>query len=75
VSRLLDMPFEQVWSEGKYRHVTATRSLLCHWAVRELGMSAISLASKFDVSATAISQSVVRGEAMARDRGFELDDI
>lgn len=75
VSQLLDMPIERVWSKGKYRQVVAARSLLCYWAVRELGMSATSLAPRFDVSATAISQSVERGEAMACDRGFQLEDV
>jgi REP element-mobilizing transposase RayT len=74
VSHLLDMPIEQVWSKGKYRQVVAARSLLCYWAVRKLGMSITSLASRFDVSATTISLSVVRGEVMARDCGFELDN-
>ncbi|MCP4745820.1 MAG: hypothetical protein GY874_06710 [Desulfobacteraceae bacterium] len=66
------MPIDQVWSKGKYRHIVAARSLLCYWAVRELGMSATSLAPKFDVSATAISKSVLRGEAIAQENGFEL---
>ncbi|MCP4746608.1 MAG: hypothetical protein GY874_10795 [Desulfobacteraceae bacterium] len=66
------MPIDQVWSKGKYRHIVAARSLLCYWAVRELGMSATSLAPKFDMSATAISKSVLRGEAMAQENGFEL---
>ena len=72
VSKLLNMPIDQVWAKGKYRHVVAARSLLCFWAIRELGMSATSLAPMFDVSATAISKSVLRGESMARENGFEL---
>lgn len=74
VSQVLHLPLDQVWAKGKYRSVVAARSLLCYWAVRELGMSATSLAPLFDVSATSISQSVVRGEAMARDNGYELTD-
>jgi putative transposase len=73
VSQLLDMPIEQVWSKGKYRHIVAARSLLCFWAVRELGMSATSLAPQFGVSAAAISKSVVRGEKMARENNFFLE--
>jgi transposase len=60
--------------QRKIPAVVAARSLLCYRAVRKLGMSITSLASKFDVSATTISQSVVRGEAMARDSGFELEN-
>ncbi len=75
VSQLLDMPTEQVWSKGKYWHIVAARSLLCFWAVRELGMSATSLAPKFGVSAAAISKSVVRGEKMARENNFEIEEF
>ena len=74
VSQLLDMPVEQVWSKGKYRPIVAARSLLCYWAVRELGMSATSLAVKFGISANAISQSVLRGQTIVQENGFELEE-
>jgi REP-associated tyrosine transposase len=74
VSQLLEMPVEKVWSKGKYRPIVAARSLLCYWAVRELGMSATSLAAKFEISANAISKSVMRGEAIVHENGFELEE-
>ncbi|MCP4747438.1 MAG: hypothetical protein GY874_15045 [Desulfobacteraceae bacterium] len=72
VSQVLNMAVDQVWPKRKYRHIAAARSLLCYWTVRQLGVSASSLAPKFDVSATAISKSVLRGEVMARENGFKL---
>jgi DNA-binding transcriptional LysR family regulator len=50
------------------------RSLLCYWAVRELGLSATELARQMAISQPAISQSVKRGEAIAKENGFELMD-
>jgi hypothetical protein len=74
VSQLLNMPPEQVWSKGKCRQIVAARSVLCFWAVHELGESATGLSRKFEVSATAISKSVSRGEQIIRENGFELED-
>ena len=74
VAKLLDMSIDEVWSKGKYRHVVAARSLLCHWAVRELDMSVSFLAQRFELSATAISKSVLRGEALVRENGYLLED-
>ena len=74
VSQLLGMSVDQVWSKGKYRPIVAARSLLCYWAVRELGMSATFLAARFEISANAISKSVMRGEALVRAKGFELEE-
>ena len=44
VSRLLDMPVEAVWLPGRYKQLVTARSLICLWAVRELGVSPASLA-------------------------------
>ncbi|MBW2367920.1 MAG: transposase [Deltaproteobacteria bacterium] len=74
VAHLLDMPFNEVWSKGKYRRIVAARSLLCYWAVRELGMSVSELSRRFEVSATAISNSVLRGEALARKNNYVLEE-
>ena len=72
VARLLNMPIEDVWLPGKYKHLVRARSLICFWAVRELGESMASLARQFDISDVAISKSVKRGAEIARDEGYEL---
>ena len=46
------------------------RSLLCYWAVRELGMSLMDLAREFEMSATGIGYAVERGEGIVTR--FEL---
>lgn len=72
VAGLLDMPVDEVWLPGRYERLVTARSLICFWAVRELGFSMASLARRFDISIVAISKSVQRGAAIAAKRGFEL---
>jgi len=74
VAKLLNMSLHEVGSKGKYRRIVAARSLLCYWAVRELDMSVSALARRFEVSATAISRSVLRGEALARENDYVLEE-
>ena len=45
-----------------YRHIVEARSLLCYWAVRELGITMSSLARKLNVSVPAVSKSAIRKE-------------
>lgn len=72
VARLLGMPVEDVWLPGKQKHLVAARSLICFWAVRELGVSMASLARRFNISIVAVSKSVARGAEFAREKGYEL---
>jgi len=63
---------EEVWAEGKYRRIVEARSLLCYWAVRELGVPMSSLARKLKVSIPPVSESVARGRRIAEARGCLL---
>ena len=62
----------EVWSSGKIRGRVHARSLLCYWAVRELGESMSSMVRKLNVSITAVSKSVERGEELAKTHGYEI---
>jgi REP element-mobilizing transposase RayT len=73
VADVLEIPEQQVWSKGKYRHLVKARSLLCYWAVRELGMTMTELAPMFAVSVTAIGKSVSRGEMLVQEEGYEIE--
>ena len=72
VAALLDMSVEDVWREGKFKHLVRARSLLCFWAVRALGLSMVSMARRLNISTVAVSKSVVRGADIAKKEGFEL---
>ncbi len=72
VSEVLGLEVGDVWAKGKYRHVVEARSLLCFWAVRELGLPMASLARRLGVSKPAVSKSVKRGQNIAKEKGFSL---
>jgi hypothetical protein len=71
-AKLSDIPVEQIWQPGKYRQLVRARSLLCFWAVRELGVSMSSLARRLNISTVAVSKSVERGARLASEEGLEL---
>ena len=70
---LFDMGLEEIWSAGKNRNLVKARSLLCYWAVRELDISMTELARRLNLSVTAVSNSVSRGEDLAKTFHYSLD--
>ena len=50
----------------------AARSLLCYWAVRELGLAATELAKRLKMTQPAVSYAVSRGEQIAKERNYNL---
>ena len=44
------------------------------WAVRELGVTMISLARQLDQSVTAVGKAVIRGEKLAKVNNYSLFD-
>jgi REP element-mobilizing transposase RayT len=72
VAEVLGVKMEEVWAQGKYRRIVEARSLLCYWAVRELGVSMSSLARRLGISIPSVSESVARGRKIADAKGFLL---
>ena len=72
VAQIMDMSIKEVWSRGKYRRIVKVRSLLCYWAVRKLGISMASLSRRLHTSLAAVSQSVQRGENLAKENHYHL---
>jgi REP element-mobilizing transposase RayT len=66
VAEVLGMKIEDVWAQGRYRHIVEARSLLCYWAVRELGINMSSIARRLNISVPAVSKSTIRGEKLAK---------
>jgi len=46
------------------------RSLLCYWAMRELGLPGTALAAKLGLTQPAVSRAVLRGERLAKGGGI-----
>jgi uncharacterized SAM-binding protein YcdF (DUF218 family) len=72
VSTLLHIPAEDIWREGKVKVLVRARSLLCFWAVRELGISMTAMARRLNISTVAVSKSVARGAELAKKDGLYL---
>ena len=72
VSEVLKVRPEEVWAEGKYRRIVEARSLLCYWAVKELGVPMSSLARKLKISIPSVSDSVARGRRIAEEKQLHL---
>ncbi len=68
----MDMSEEEVWQHGKYNNLVKARSILCYWAVRELGESMSSMARKFKISTVAVSKSVKRGALIIKEESLKL---
>jgi len=69
---ILGVKAEDIWAKGRYRRIVEARSLLCYWAVRELGVTMSSLAVRLGISIPAVSKSVCRGKELAVARGYSL---
>jgi len=63
-----------LWAPGKERKRVAARSLLCYWAVRDLGISMVKIARRLNLSLAGVSQSVKRGEIIVQQKGYNLID-
>lgn len=74
VADVLGMESEQVWAAGKHPLTVKARSLLCYWAVRQLGFSATELSKRLGVSQPSVSISVKRGEKLVKEEELELVD-
>jgi len=72
VADVLGIEIRRVFAAGKNRQTVRARSLLCYWAVRDVGMTMTFLSKKLGLSLSAVSQSVQRGEQIATENKFRL---
>jgi len=72
VAEVLRVKQEDVWAAGRHKETVHARSLLCYWAVRELGVTMISLSHLLNISVQAIGKSVIRGEKLAKAKKYSL---
>jgi putative transposase len=75
VAALFGLRAEQVLTAGRYPEVVRARSLLCYWAVRDLGLTATFVAQRLGLSQPAVSISVKRGEAIAKEMGCDISTL
>ena len=69
---VLGVDRDMVYSRGRRRVQVEARSLLCYWAVRELGHSAADIAKRLSMTQPAVGYGVNRGEQIAKERKINL---
>ncbi len=74
VAELLGMDVHEIWQPGRGKRLVAARSLLCFWAVQELGESMTSMARRLGISTVAVSKAVQRGARLVLEQGYDLGD-
>jgi hypothetical protein len=74
ISVLFQLEKEYITGRGRQKARVQARDLLCYWTVVELGMPMVDLARKLDMTPAAVSVAVQRGEKMAKERNYRLED-
>ncbi len=64
----------EIVTAGKQPLRVQARSLLCYWAVRELGLSVTSVATRLGLTQPAASRAVQRGERLVQEQNYSLND-
>ena len=72
VAKIFGLEPEEVLSSSKQPQRVKARSLLCYWAVKELGMRGADIARRLRISQSTVSRAVVRGEKTASDMDLRL---
>jgi putative transposase len=72
VAQLSGLEAEQILKAGKQPARLYARSLLCHWAVHRLGMTAVAVSKLLGISQPAVTRAAYRGEAIATAGRLEL---
>ncbi len=58
---------------SKQRHRVKARSLICFWAVKELGISSLVVASKLGIAQSSVTRAAIRGEQVALEYDLHLE--
>ena len=75
VAELEGLEQNEILQAGKQPNRVRPRSLLCFWAVRELGWSATALAATPNLTQPAVTVAVRRGEVLARENGWQFGSL
>ena len=71
VCEFYEIGSEELYARGQQQRVEARR-LAIYWAVRELGLTGISLARRYHLTQQSIVHAVQRGDKIARERNYQL---
>ena len=74
VAELLKMSPEVILQPSKKPKRVRARSLVCFWAVRELGLSGTEVGKRLGIVQSAVSKAVERGAGLAVDHHLNIED-
>ncbi|MBW1715228.1 MAG: transposase [Deltaproteobacteria bacterium] len=74
VSSLFDMEKGYITGRGRQRARVRARDLLCYWCAIELRITMADLSKRLDMTLAAVSYAVKRGEKIAKEGGYHLED-
>ncbi len=74
VGKLYKLDPGYILSKGRQKLRVEARNVLCFWAARELGMPLTELARLFEISPSAVSYAVAKGEVIAKRNKYQLID-
>jgi putative transposase len=75
ISRLYNINREDILSKGRQSPCVEARSVLCHIAKRDLGISLADLARRLGMTVSAIGYAATRGKAIAQESWPHLERI
>ena len=73
VSSLFDLEKDYITGRGRQRDRVRARDILCYWCAIELGIPMADLGKRLDMTLSAVSYAVKRGEKTAKETGYHLD--
>jgi REP element-mobilizing transposase RayT len=74
VTEIYQIDKDELYSSGRQKTRMEARSLLCYWAVRELGISGTSLAKRLRMSQSGVVYAVNKGEKIAKEKKYQLTE-
>lgn len=74
VAGIFEIKPEHILIPSKQPQRVKARSLVCYWAVKELGMNGTEVATLLGITQTGVSKAMQRGEKLALDNQLRLID-
>ncbi len=74
VGNLFKLKVKELLSPSKQPNRVKARSLICYWAVKKVGISSLYVASRLGIKQPSVSRAAVRGEKIALQKGFSLEE-
>ena len=74
VSLLFRLEKDYITGKGRQKDRVQARDLVCYWCAIELGISMADLAKRLGITLSAVSYAVKRGEEIAKESDYLLED-